>query len=126
MGRDYPNLKVGKQEDEPKLNTVKLWRIFRTYPVPALALIGLTLGGLFYLGFDRPDIARWVWYFTLIVGGLPLVWETFKGMLRGRFASDIVAMLAIIAAILLDQAFAGVIVVLMQSGGEAIEKYGLR
>ena len=47
-------------------------------------------------------------------------------MLRGKFASDIIAMLAIIAAILLDQAFAGVIVVLMQSGGEAIEKYGLR
>jgi heavy metal translocating P-type ATPase len=47
-------------------------------------------------------------------------------MLKGRFASDIVAMLAIIAAILLDQAFAGVVIVLMQSGGEAVEKYGLR
>ena len=35
-------------------------------------------------------------------------------------------MLAIIAAILMDQAFAGVVVVLMQSGGEAIEDYGLR
>ena len=48
------------------------------------------------------------------------------GMFHGRFASDIVAMLAIITAAIMDQAFAGAIVVLMQSGGEAIEKYGLR
>ncbi len=47
-------------------------------------------------------------------------------MFQGKFASDVVAMLAIMAAVLMDQAFAGVIVVLMQSGGETIEDYGLR
>jgi heavy metal translocating P-type ATPase len=47
-------------------------------------------------------------------------------MLRGRFASDVVAMLAILTAVIMGEYFAGVIVVLMQSGGEALERYGLR
>ena len=103
-----------------------LWQKIRAYPIPVLALVGLLLGGIVFLVFRQSSVANWIWYGTLIVGGLPLVWNTLRGMLRGKFASDIIAMLAIIAAILLDQAFAGVIVVLMQSGGEAIERYGLR
>ncbi len=47
-------------------------------------------------------------------------------MFKGQFASDIVAMLAIITAVFLNEAFAGAIVVLMQSGGEAIERYGFQ
>jgi heavy metal translocating P-type ATPase len=47
-------------------------------------------------------------------------------MLRGVFASDIVATLAIVTAALMNQAFAGAVVVLMQSGGEAMERYGFR
>jgi len=91
-----------------------------------VALVGLVLGGIYFLVSRQSSIANWIWFATLISGGLPLVWNTLRGTLRGKFASDIIAMLAIIAAIVLDQAFAGVIVVLMQSGGEAIEKYGLR
>lgn len=62
----------------------------------------------------------------MLLGGAPIIFQTLRGMFQGKFASDIVAMLAIITAMIMDQAFAGVIVVLMQSGGEAIEKYGLR
>ena len=108
------------------MNIHNLWSIIRAYPIPVFALIGLALGAIVYLALGQPTTANWIWFFTLVVGGVPLVWETLKGMLHGRFAADIIAMFAIIAAVLLDQAFAGVIVVLMQSGGEAIEKYGLR
>jgi heavy metal translocating P-type ATPase len=41
----------------------------------------------------------------------------------GRFAADLVAMLAIVAALLLGEPLAGLIVVLMQTGGEALERY---
>lgn len=101
-------------------------RLARRYPIPFFAITGLIVGAILQLAFAQPSLARWVWYGTLIVGGAPIVWSTFQGMLRKQFASDVVAMLAIIAAILMDQAFAGVVVVLMQSGGEAIEDYGLR
>ncbi len=59
----------------------------------------------------------------LVVTGLPVAWRTLRDMLRGRFATDIVATLAILTAILLLQPLAGLIVVLMQTGGEALERY---
>ena len=102
------------------------FRIARRYPIPTYSLIGLIAGAIFQIALSEPYLARWAWYATLIVGGAPIVWSTLGGMLRGHFAADVVAMLAIIAAILMDQAFAGTVVVLMQSGGEAIEDYGLR
>ncbi len=101
-------------------------QISKRYPIPVFAIAALVAGAIIQLVFGEPSIARWVWYGALIIGGLPIIWGTFRGILRGKFASDVVAMLAIIAAILMDQAFAGVVVVLMQSGGEAIEDYGLR
>jgi heavy metal translocating P-type ATPase len=47
-------------------------------------------------------------------------------MISRKFAADIVAMLAIITAVLSDEAFASVIIVLMQTGGEALDDYGFR
>ncbi len=55
--------------------------------------------------------------------GLPVVWGTLRGVAAGRFAADLVAMLAIVTALLLGQPLAGLIVVLMQTGGEALERY---
>jgi heavy metal translocating P-type ATPase len=97
----------------------------RRYPTPIFAVGGLVVGALLQLVIGDAQSARWVWLGTLVIGGVPIVWKTLRGILRGHFAADIVAMLAIVAAILMDQAFAGVIIVLMQSGGEAIEDYGL-
>ncbi len=96
----------------------------KKYPLPIFALTGLILGTIFY--FHSKPIAEWIWLATLILGGAPIVFQTLKGMFKGHFASDIVAMLAILTAIAMNEAFAGAIVVLMQSGGEALETYGLR
>jgi len=64
-----------------------------------------------------------VWLAGLCATGLPVVWRTIRGLLSGRFAADVVASLAIMTAILLDQPLPGLIVVLMQTGGEALEQY---
>jgi len=104
----------------------KLTGLSKSYPLPFVALAGMTAGGVSMLAFGRDDIARWIWYGTLVVGGAPVVVKTVIGMLEGRFAADIVAMLAIVTAILTDEAFAGVVIVLMQTGGEAIDGYGFR
>lgn len=111
----------------PKLSSYPQIKTFiRNYPIPIFVLFGLIIGAVLRLGFGLTQAATIAWYITLILGGAPIVWETFRGMLKGKFASDIVAMLAIIAAIWMGQAFAGAVIVLMQSGGEAIEAYGLR
>ncbi len=55
--------------------------------------------------------------------GAPVVWRTARGMLAARFAADLVAALAILTALLLRDPLPGLIVVLMQTGGEALERY---
>ncbi|HEX6106078.1 MAG TPA: HAD-IC family P-type ATPase, partial [Gemmatimonadales bacterium] len=55
--------------------------------------------------------------------GVPVVWRTVRGMMSGRFAADLVAMLAIVTAVILQQPLPGLIVVLMQTGGESLERY---
>ncbi|MDE3045697.1 MAG: heavy metal translocating P-type ATPase [Verrucomicrobiota bacterium] len=98
----------------------------RHWLLPGLVLCGLLAGLVARFVFGLAEFGEWIWFGVLVGGGLPIVWQTVMGMVRGKFASDIVAMLAIVTAVLLGQAFAGAVVVLMQSGGEAIEAYGLQ
>ncbi|HET7563632.1 MAG TPA: heavy metal translocating P-type ATPase, partial [Gemmatimonadaceae bacterium] len=67
--------------------------------------------------------AVWVWQAGLIVTAAPVVWRTARGIVHGRLAADVVATLAIIGAVLLVLPLPGLIVVIMQTGGEALERY---
>jgi heavy metal translocating P-type ATPase len=67
--------------------------------------------------------AMLVWSAGLVLTGAPVVWHTLRGIASGRFAADLVAMLAIITSLVLLEPLAGLIVVLMQTGGEALEQY---
>ena len=69
------------------------------------------------------DTGGLVWTVGLVLTGLPVVWRTLRGIASGRFAADLVATLAIAAALPLGQPLPGLIVVLMQTGGEALERY---
>ena len=104
----------------------KLLEFAKRYPIPAFAILGLFVGTLFHWPLNQSNLGQWIWLITLIGGGAPIVWDTFRGMLRKHFASDIVAMMAIVAAILLNDALPGVVIVIMQSGGKALEDYAFR
>ena len=57
----------------------------------------------------------------LFLGGVPLVWDLVTKLIHGTFGSDLLAGLSIVTSILLGEYLAGVLVVLMLSGGEALE-----
>jgi cation transport ATPase len=95
----------------------------RRYPIAILAAAGLLAGLVAQLVFRSPDIASRVFLVTQLAGGAPLVVRTVRGLLRGHFAADVVAMLAIVGAAALGHYFAGAVIVLMQSGGEALEAF---
>lgn len=61
--------------------------------------------------------------FAALLGGLPLVWTLLKKLVRREFGSDLLAGVSIITAILLGEYLVAAIVVLMLSGGEALEEY---
>jgi heavy metal translocating P-type ATPase len=60
---------------------------------------------------------------VLAAGGLPLVLSLALKALRGEFGSDLLAGISIVTAILLGEHLAGALVVLMLSGGGALETF---
>jgi heavy metal translocating P-type ATPase len=63
---------------------------------------------------------------ALALGGIPLVGELLRKLLRREFGSDLLAGISIVTSVLLGEYLAGAIVVLMLSGGEALENYAVR
>ncbi len=100
--------------------------IVKRYPIPVIALIGLFVGTVFDRILGERLLADYAWYAALIIGGIPIIISIGRQMYRGKFVVDIIAMLAILTAIIMDEAFAGVVIVLMQSSGVAIENYGMQ
>ncbi len=60
---------------------------------------------------------------ALLVGGIPMVWQLLKKLVKREFGSDLLAGVSIITAILLHEYLVAAIVVLMISGGEALEEF---
>ncbi len=63
---------------------------------------------------------------TLVAGGIPLVVELLLKLAGGQFGSDLLAGISIVTSVWLDEYLAGSLVVLMLSGGEALENYAVR
>ena len=63
---------------------------------------------------------------TLVIGGLPLIVDLLRKLLRREFGSDLLGGISILTSVLLGEYLAGSIIVLMLSGGEALESYALR
>src|ERR1051325_373055 len=69
---------------------------------------------------------QWPRIATVVLGGIPMVAGLVMKALRGEFGSDLLAGISIVTALLLGEYLAGAFVVLMLSGGEALESYAIR
>jgi len=101
--------------------------------IAILAVVMIALHLLLKYGFvvDEDPTARWFWsdlplFVTLAVGGAPLVWELLRKLYRKEFGADLLAGVSIITSLFLHEYLAGSIVVLMLSGGEALEAFAVR
>jgi heavy metal translocating P-type ATPase len=63
---------------------------------------------------------------ALVFGGGPLVIDLLVKIVRRQFGSDLLAGISIVTSVLLGEYLAGTLVVLMLSGGEALEGYAVR
>jgi len=64
-------------------------------------------------------------YAVLAAGGAPLVVSLALKLVRRQFGSDLLAGISIVASVLLEEYLAGALVVLMLSGGQALEMFAL-
>jgi heavy metal translocating P-type ATPase len=63
---------------------------------------------------------------ALGIGGVPLVLALAARLVRRDFSSDLLAGISIVTAMILGEYLAGTLVVLMLSGGQALESYAVR
>lgn len=104
-----------------------LWRAQLTAGwLPFLTLVFIAVGAALRLVGQGSDAAETLWWLGLAITGIPAVFHTVREMSSGRFAVDLVAALATILAFVLWQPLAGLVIVLMQSGGESLERYAGR
>jgi heavy metal translocating P-type ATPase len=97
----------------------------RRAAIAAGTAAALATAGVLHFAFGLDAPADQVLLAALLLFGTPLVVSTVLGLLRGKFAADVVAALAIVTALVLGEHFAGAIIVLMQAGGEALEAYAM-
>jgi heavy metal translocating P-type ATPase len=93
---------------------------------PLLAIGGILLGSVEKFIFHLPDLALGLWTIALIGAGFPVVWRTLRAARHGNYATDLVASLSIVTAAIIGQPLAGLVIVLMQTGGEWLERYAER
>jgi heavy metal translocating P-type ATPase len=63
---------------------------------------------------------------VLVIGGIPLLFNLAVKLIRRDWGADLLAGIAIVTAVLLNEYLAGSLIVLMLSGGEVLESYAVR
>ena len=92
--------------------------------IAGLTLVAIVLHLVFRYGLHLPTRTSLLPLFAaLIIGGVPLVYELAGKLLKKEFGSDLLAGISILTAVLLGQYLVAAIVVLMLSGGAALEFY---
>ncbi len=105
---------------------IKLWQR-KTTIIAALTMIGIVTHLLLRFAFQTSSSEFQIpLLITLAVGGAPLVLELLKKLFQHEFGADLLGGISIVTSVLLGEYLAGTIIVLMLSGGEALESYAVR
>ncbi|MFG2006825.1 heavy metal translocating P-type ATPase [Spirillospora sp. NPDC048911] len=89
------------------------------------ATVGLAAGGLArLLGF--PGTAELLWGVVTAVALMPASWWALAGLLRRRFGSDVIAVLALGGSLAVGEFLAGAVIGVMLTGGSLMERRASR
>jgi len=123
-----PSSKTGAASPSARVwySPAGLWQRKATV-IAALSLVGIFAHLLLRLGFHSTKNAyQMPLLATLALGGLPMLYELGRKLLKREFGSDLLGGISIITSVILGEYLAGAIIVLMLAGGEALESYALR
>ena len=114
------------QKLEPHLSAVARWQM-------RLVIISLLTITLYFVlpwfkiapvaAYPAADIPLLV---GMLLGGVPLVLQILCRLFRGDLGADLLAALSLVIAAWLGQYLAGMLIVLMLSGGQVLEAYAMR
>jgi heavy metal translocating P-type ATPase len=100
----------------------KLGKFFREYYQLGWVII-FSLLALILTFIGQNKIANIILAITAIINVIPLVIGMIKDIRHGTYGVDILAVTAIVTSVVLGEYWAGIIIVLMLTGGEALEDY---
>jgi heavy metal translocating P-type ATPase len=118
-------LTAAQADSQPDSGRRRLWPqkdAFIAVFAAAAILAHLVLRYLFHFG----PVYLLPLYLALLAGGIPLLAGLVRQLLRGQFGSDLLAGFSIVTGVLLHEYLVACIVVLMLSGGSALEQYATR
>jgi cation transport ATPase len=99
----------------------------KTTVIVALSVVGIILNLVLRFSFHASSGAyQTPLLATLVIGGLPLLFDLFRKLIKREFGPDLLGGISAIILIVLGEYFAGSIIVLMLAGGNALESYALR
>ncbi len=103
----------------------RLLNFFVRYKLFSVALLTI-MGGLALEVYKQHLAAHWLLGGVSLIAAMPLLWSMWQDVRTGKYGIDILAVTAIVASVLLHQYWAAIVVVLMLSGGEALENFAER
>ncbi len=116
-------------EDKPNLpwySPAMLWRRKSTMSA-ALSIVAIVVHLILRYAVHSTQATYEIPLFvTLAVGGIPLLVDLLRKLLKRDFGTDLLGGISIVTSVMLGQYLAGSIIVLMLAGGEALENYALR
>jgi heavy metal translocating P-type ATPase len=115
------------QPASPLLGTNRLQGLIAVFTLTAILLHLILLFGVDEAAeVSGPRLCDWPLIVALVLGGGPLLLGLAVKLVHGEFGSDLLAGMSIVTAILLREYLAGAMVVLMLSGGEALDGFAVR
>lgn len=100
----------------------KLRSFIRAYKLFAIALASAAVAlGLDIAGLD--SYAHWLLIAVMAFHMAPMLWGMIQDIRQGTYGVDILAATAIITSVVMHEYWAGMVIVLMLTGGEALEDY---
>jgi heavy metal translocating P-type ATPase len=124
--RAEPTLNQAPPPGRPWYSPSALWQR-KTTIIAALSIVGIAVHLALRFGLlATPGTSQIPLLATLGIGGLPLLYDLLRKLLKREFGSDLLGGIAIITSVLLGEYLAGAIIVLMLAGGDALEHYALR
>lgn len=103
----------------------KIGQFFRDYPQLGVVLVSVVIGGVLDLA-GQDTASHWVLGLSALGNAVPLVWSMVQDLRSGKYGVDILAATAIITSVVLREYWAGIVVVVMLTGGQALEDYAER
>ena len=100
----------------------KFFQFVREYYLFSLAVVAIVAGLALQLS-SLHTASHWVLGVVAVIGLLPLLTDMWGNLRVGNYGIDILAATAVITSVLLHQYWAAIVIVVMLTGGEALEDY---